>query len=180
MRILKIFIAALMLTTGVIYAQAAKAQDTHLQKATFAGGCFWCMQPVFDHTKGVISTLVGYTGGHVANPGYEDVSSGETGHAESIEITFDPNVVSYERLLTIFWHNIDPTAVNSQFVDYGTQYRSAIFYHNEEQRLIAEKSKAALAASGRFENKPIVTEIVPATTFYPAEEFIEDHWGKNN
>ena len=177
--------------------------NTHLEKATFAGGCFWCMQPFFDHTKGVISTVVGYTGGHTENPTYEEVSSGETGHAESIEITYDPKIVTYEKLLDLFWHNIDPTAVNSQFVDEGTQYRSAIFYHNDEQKRIAEQSKAALAASGRFD-KPIATEIVPATVFYPAEEyhqkyyekstanynmyhdhsgreeFIDEHWGKNN
>ena len=203
MRMLKHIIAALFLTASVAHAQGTSMNNTQLQKATFAGGCFWCMQPIFDHTKGVVSTLVGYTGGHTANPSYEDVSSGTTGHAESIEITYDPNQVTYEKLLNIYWHNIDPTAVNAQFVDEGTQYRSAIFYHNEEQKRIAEKSKADLAASGRFD-KPIVTEIVPASTFYPAEdyhqkyyekngfhynmyhnfsgreEFIKEHWGDNN
>ena len=203
MRMLKHIITVVFLTTSGAHAQGASMNNSHLQKATFAGGCFWCMQPFFDHTKGVISTVVGYTGGHTANPSYEEVSSGETGHAESIEINYDPAQVSYEKLLDLFWHNIDPTAVNSEFVDHGTQYRSAIFYHNEEQKRIAEKSKAELAASGRF-NKPIVTEIVPAITFYPAEEyhqkyyeksrdsynnyhdnsgreeFIEEHWGKDN
>jgi len=152
--------------------------DSHLEKATFAGGCFWCMQPFFDNTKGVKRTTVGYTGGQMPNPNYEEVSSGATGHAESIEIVFDPKVVSYERLLDIFWHNIDPTQVNGQFVDEGTQYRSAIFYHNDEQKHIAQQSKKALGLSGRF-NKPIVTEIVPATTFYPAEDYHQKYYLKS-
>ena len=149
-----------------------------LEKATFAGGCFWCMQPFFDNTKGVKKTTVGYTGGHVANPGYEDVSSGATGHAESIQIEFDPKEVSYEKLLDIYWHNIDPTHVNGQFSDEGTQYRTVIFYHSDEQKRIAEQSKKALAASGRF-HKPIVTEIVQASVFYPAEDYHQKYYLKS-
>jgi methionine-S-sulfoxide reductase len=153
-------------------------QDAHLEKATFAGGCFWCMQPFFDNTKGVKKTTVGYTGGHVANPSYEDVSSGTTGHAESIQVEFDPKEVSYEKLLDIYWHNIDPTQVNGQFVDEGTQYRTVIFYHSDEQKRIAEASKKALGLSGRFD-KPIATEIVPASTFYPAEDYHQKYYLKN-
>jgi len=152
--------------------------DTHLEKATFAGGCFWCMQPFFDNTKGVKKTTVGYAGGHETNPTYEDVSSGSTGHAEAIQIEFDPKEVSYEKLLDLYWHNIDPTQVNGQFVDEGTQYRTIIFYHSDEQKQIAERSKKALAASGRFD-KPIVTQILPATTFYPAEDYHQKYYLKS-
>ncbi len=150
-----------------------------LEKATFAGGCFWCMQPFLDHTKGVRSTVVGYTGGHTANPTYEEVSSGDTGHAEAIEITFDPKEVAYAHLLEVFFQNIDPTAVNSQFADHGTQYRTAVFYHGEAQKAAAEKAKADLAASGRFDG-PIATEIVEATTFYPAEEYHQKFYQKSS
>jgi len=173
------FVALLLAMTLLTPARGEDMQsNTHLEKATFAGGCFWCMQPFFDNTKGVIKTTVGYTGGQEVNPTYEDVSSGTTGHAESIEIVFDPKVVSYEKLLDLYWHNIDPTQVNGQFVDEGTQYRSAIFYHSDEQKRIAEESKKALGASGRFD-KPIVTEIVPATTFYPAEEYHQKYYLKS-
>ena len=149
-----------------------------MSKATFAGGCFWCMQPFFDRTKGVSKTLVGYIGGKTADPTYEQVSMGNTGHAEAIEITYNPAVVDYEKLLNIFWHNIDPTQENAQFVDHGTQYRSAIFYHDETQKKIAEESKAKLAVSGRFD-MPIVTEIVPATTFYAAEDYHQAYYKKS-
>ena len=152
--------------------------NTQWEKATFAGGCFWCMQPFFDNTKGVKKTTVGYTGGHEANPTYEEVSSGATGHIESIQIEFDPKVVSYEKLLDIYWHNIDPTQVNGQFVDEGSQYRTVIFYHNDGQKRSAEKSKQVLAASGRF-TKPIVTQIIPASTFYPAEDYHQKYYLKS-
>ena len=148
------------------------------ETATFAGGCFWCMQPTFNEFKGVISTKVGYTGGHTVNPTYEDVCTGTTGHAEGIEIIYDPVKVTYSELVEEFWHNIDPTSLNQQFADHGTQYRSAIFYHSAEQKRIAEASKAKLAASGKFK-KPIVTEIVPASTFYPAEDYHQDYYKKN-
>lgn len=140
-----------------------------LELATFAGGCFWCMQPPYDDLDGVITTTVGYCGGHTAQPSYQDVCSGSTGHAEAVQIEFDPNKVSYQQLLDVFWRNIDPTTVNRQFADSGDQYRTAIFYHSQEQKQQAEQSKQQLAASGRF-NAPIVTEIVPAATFYPAEQ----------
>ena len=147
--------------------------------ATFAGGCFWCMEPPFDNTEGVISTRVGYSGGEVANPTYHDVTSGETGHAEAIEIIFDPEIVSYADLLQILWHNIDPTVKNRQFADRGTQYRTAIFYHSEEQKKAAELSREELEKSGKFEN-PIVTEIVHASEFYEAEEYHQDYYLKNS
>ena len=141
MRSTVIILLAIMLFANTAYAKVEAAEPQHLEKATFAGGCFWCMQPFFDRTKGVKQTLVGYTGGQTLNPTYEQVSSGKTGHAESIEIVYDPTVVSYQQLLNIYWHNIDPTAKDQQFVDHGTQYRSAIFYHSEEQKRIAEDSK---------------------------------------
>jgi peptide-methionine (S)-S-oxide reductase len=149
-----------------------------LEKATFAGGCFWCMEPAFDKLPGVKSVISGYTGGQKLNPTYEEVSSGTTGHAESIEITYDPAVISYSKLLDVFWHNIDPTVKDRQFCDVGSQYRSAIFYHNEEQKRSAEASKKALEESKRFPG-PVYTEIVAATTFYPAEEYHQKYYQKN-
>jgi len=172
------FIAVIFLMAQIVSARGDDMKDTHLEKATFAGGCFWCMQPFFDHTKGVKKTTVGYTGGTTPNPTYEEVSSGASGHAEAIQVEFDPQEVSYEKILNIYWHNIDPTQVNGQFVDEGTQYRTVIFYHNEEQKRLAEKSKVALSASGRF-NKPIVTQILPASTFYLAEDYHQKYYQKS-
>ena len=149
-----------------------------LEQATFAGGCFWCMQPPFDKTPGVVSTTVGYTGGTKLHPTYEAVCSGTTGHAESIEVVYDPATVRYEKLLDVFWHQIDPTTPNQQFADKGNQYRSAIFYHNDAQQRLALASKKRLEASGKF-TKPIVTEIVPASTFYPAEAYHQKYYQKN-
>ncbi len=146
--------------------------------ATFAGGCFWCMEPPFEKLDGVLSTTVGYTGGHTVNPTYEQVSAGGTGHAESLQIVYDPRKISYERLLDIFWRNIDPIAPNGQFCDQGAQYRTAIFYHDETQRRLAEASKRRLEESKRFAH-PIATEIVPATEFYPAEEYHQKFHAKN-
>jgi peptide-methionine (S)-S-oxide reductase len=154
-----------------------KSGENKYETATFAGGCFWCMQPEFDGLEGVISTTVGYTGGHTKNPTYEEVSAGGTGHAESIQIVYDPSKISYAKLLEIFWHNIDPTVKDAQFCDHGHQYRSAIFYHNEEQKKLAEQSKEELINSGRF--KRVETEIVPASTFYPAEEYHQEYYKKN-
>jgi peptide methionine sulfoxide reductase msrA/msrB len=148
------------------------------QVATFAGGCFWCMEHPFDELPGVIKVVSGYSGGHKKNPTYEEVSSGVTGHAESVQITFDPSVISYKKLLDVFWMQIDPTDPGGQFVDRGNQYRSAIFYHNEEQKREAEASKEALEKSGRFEG-PIVTQIVQFTVFYPAEEYHQHYYKKN-
>jgi peptide-methionine (S)-S-oxide reductase len=148
------------------------------EKATFAGGCFWCMEPPFDELPGIISTTSGYTGGRTKNPTYEQVSSGDTGHAEAVEVVYDPATITYERLLDVFWKNIDPITPNRQFCDIGTQYRSAIYYHNEEQKRLAEASKKALEASRRFQ-QPIVTEIVAASSFYRAEEYHQDYYKKN-
>ena len=173
-----VLMALVLLSFSTMNAKADAVDAPHLEKATFAGGCFWCMQPFFDRTPGVKQTVVGYTGGHTVNPTYDEVSSGTTGHAESIEVTYDPAIVSYGKLLNIYWHNIDPTAVNGQFVDHGTQYRSAIFYHNEEQKRVAEESKKKLADSGRFD-KPIATEIVAASTFYPAEDYHQKYYQKS-
>lgn len=164
--------------TGGSMVRAQESSTTGLKKATFAGGCFWCMQPFFDRQKGVTQTVVGYTGGTVPNPTYEQVSSGTTGHAEAIQITYDPNLVNYERLLEIYWHNIDPTAKNQQFYDHGTQYRTVIFYHDDQQKAMAEDSKQKLAASGKFK-KPIAVEIQPASVFYPAEEYHQKYYKKS-
>jgi peptide-methionine (S)-S-oxide reductase len=155
-------------------AQQSEAPPTAL--ATFAGGCFWCVESDFDKVPGVISTTSGYTGGHPANPTYEQVSHGGTGHAEAVEIVYDPAKVSYEKLLDVFWHNIDPLAKNRQFCDHGDQYRSAIFYRDEKERSLAETSKAAVQA--RFK-QPIATEIVPAGPFYKAEDYHQDYYLKN-
>lgn len=146
--------------------------------ATFAGGCFWCMVKPFDQWPGIIKVVSGYTGGHVENPTYEMVKSQTTGHYEAVQITFDPEQFPYEKLLEIFWAQIDPTDDGGQFHDRGSSYRTAIFYHNEEQRVLAEASKKQLAESGRF-TKPIVTEILPASTFYEAEEYHQDYYKKN-
>lgn len=147
-------------------------------KATFAGGCFWCMQPPFDKLSGVISTSVGYIGGKTEYPTYEEVCAGSTGHAEALEITYDPSQISYTELLNVFWRNIDPTTPDAQFFDKGTQYRSAIFYHTDEQKTLAEKSKEKLENSGRYD-KPIVTEITPTSKFYRAEEYHQEYYKKN-
>ena len=140
------------------------------RKATFAAGCFWGVEATFRRVEGVVDTAVGYSGGHLENPTYEDVCTGKTGHAEVVQVIYDPKEVSYERLLEVFWGCHDPTTRNRQGPDVGTQYRSAIFYHTPEQRATAERSKAAQQRSGRFK-RPIVTEITPASTFYRAEEY---------
>lgn len=148
------------------------------QLATFAGGCFWCMVSPFDKMPGIIKVISGYTGGHVENPTYEEVCSDTTGHYEAVQITFDPTVFSYEQLVELFWRQIDPTDAGGQFGDRGQSYAPVIFYHDEEQRRVAEESKQRLDASGRFQ-KPIAVEILPAKTFYPAEEYHQDYYKKN-
>jgi len=155
-----------------------KAATVRQETATFAGGCFWCMESPFDKLPGVVSVTVGYTGGTLKNPTYEQVSAGGTGHAESVQIVFDPARISYDRLLQVYWHNIDPTAKDRQFCDHGHQYRSAIFYHNDEQRREALASRTALEKSKPFTGG-IVTEIVPAGPFYPAEEYHQHYYKKN-
>ena len=147
------------------------------QIATFAGGCFWCMQPAFDATAGVLSTVVGYTGGSLKNPCYEDICSGTSGHFEAIQVTFDPKKISYSALITVFWHQIDPTDSEGQFADKGPQYKTAIFYHSDEQKKDAEKAKRVLQESGQFK-KPIATLILPAMLFYPAEEEHQKYYQK--
>jgi methionine-S-sulfoxide reductase len=158
-------------------SKGSNMDNKEIEKATFAGGCFWCMQNPYDELKGVVSTTVGYTGGHVGNPTYEDVCAGNTGHAEAIEILYDPSQIAYAELLNVFWRNIDPTTLNRQFADVGTQYRTAIFYHSEEQKQSAESSKEEMERSGIYED-PIVTEITPASTFYKAEDYHQKYYEK--
>lgn len=161
---------------GVVMEKPVLHGDEEL--ATFAGGCFWCLQPPFDKMAGVLGTIVGYTGGNVPNPSYEAVSSGRTGHVEAIQILFDPKKVTYRQLVDEFFHNIDPTDNGGQFADRGSQYRTGIFYHSEAQRLEAEAAKRALQESGKFK-QPIVTPITAATDFYRAEEYHQAYYKKN-
>ena len=149
-----------------------------LEKATFAGGCFWCMVKPFDEQDGIENIISGYTGGHKENPTYKEVCSETTGHYEAVQITFNPSIYPYEKLLEVFWTQIDPTDASGQFNDRGDSYRTAIFYHTEEQKAAAEKSKQNLQNSGRF-SSPIVTEIIPASTFFPAEDYHQDYYKKN-
>ncbi|MFK2826796.1 peptide-methionine (S)-S-oxide reductase MsrA [Bacillus sp. B190/17] len=149
-----------------------------LEKATFAGGCFWCMVKPFDQWDGVHQVLSGYTGGHTANPTYEQVKAGATGHLEAVEIVYDPAVISYKTILDLYWQQIDPTDDGGQFQDRGDSYRTAIFYHTVEQEQLAQASKQELEESGKFQ-KPIVTRILPAAPFYPAEEYHQDFYKKN-
>lgn len=146
--------------------------------ATFAGGCFWCSESDLEKADGVFEVISGYTGGNEKNPTYDDVAHGRTGHYEAVQVIFDPDRISYEKLLSLFWKHIDPTDAGGQFVDRGRQYRTAIFYHDEQQRQQAETSKAELQASGRFAD-PVVTELLPLKTFYPAEEYHQDYHQKN-
>ena len=147
-------------------------------KATFGAGCFWHVEDLLAKTKGVKSTKVGYTGGQLPNPTYEEVCTDRTGHAEAVEVEFDPEEISFEELLDVFWNNHNPTTLNRQGPDVGIQYRSAIFYHDEKQKEIAEKSKQSLSESGKYDN-PVVTEIVPAPTFYDAEEYHQKYFKKH-
>lgn len=181
--------AATALAMSVCFAVSSTAQSpaaptatpavpAKTAKATFAGGCFWCVESDFDKVPGVISTTSGYIGGRVANPTYQQVSSKGTGHAEAVEIVYDPQKVSYERLVEYFWHTIDPTTKDRQFCDSGTPYRSAIFAQDAEQLKVAQSSKAALEKSKPFKD-PVVTEIALATQFYPAEDYHQDYYLKN-
>ena len=145
--------------------------------ATFAGGCFWCMEAAFEAVDGVAESISGYSGGIEVNPTYEDVSQGLTGHLEAVQVYYDSDIITYEELLDIFWRNIDPTDDGGQFVDRGTQYKTAVFYHDENQRTLAETSKQELEASGRFD-EPVVTQILEFTTFYEAEEYHQDYYKK--
>jgi peptide methionine sulfoxide reductase msrA/msrB len=186
MEFLKILLIALMvaavtiLTGNVSHTEAAAMTENNqnLEKATFAGGCFWCTESDFEKVDGVIEVISGYTGGQKENPTYKEVSSGVTGHVEAIQVIFDPAKVNYDRLLDVFWRHVDPTDPGGQFVDRGNQYRTAIFYHSEEQKNLAETSKARLNESGKFD-RPVVTEILPAGEFYEAEDYHQDYYKKS-
>jgi peptide-methionine (S)-S-oxide reductase len=170
-----VVLTLLLITGGTALADEPPAETA---LATFAGGCFWCMEPPFDKLDGVISTTSGYTGGSFQNPTYEEVSAGGTGHAEAVQVKYDPSRISYGQLLEVFWRNIDPTVEDRQFCDRGNQYRTAIFVHDETQRRAAEHSRSRLERTRPF-SEPIVTPIVPAGTFYPAEDYHQDYYEKN-
>src|SRR5947207_2652031 len=168
--------ALAVITVTGSYAQNSSPAKT--RTAIFAGGCFWCIQPAFDKAKGVIKTVVGYCGGTEPSPTYELVSSEKTGYRESIEVTYDPAKISYDQLLDIYWRQIDPTQADGQFTDIGPSYRAAVFYSNDGEKKLAQTSKEKLARSGKF-NKPIVTEILPALRFYPAEAYHQKYYQQN-
>jgi methionine-S-sulfoxide reductase len=177
-----VFGLIVLVSTGCAFAGSGNKivdpSDGDMEKATFAGGCFWCMEPPFDNLEGVLSTTSGYAGGKEKDPTYENVASGKTGHAEAIQVVYDPSRISYAELLGVFWRNIDPTQTDGQFVDRGRQYRTAIFYHSDVQRELAISSKKALEQSGKYDRE-IVTEILPAAEFYPAEDYHQDYYKKN-
>nr|WP_319407882.1 peptide-methionine (R)-S-oxide reductase MsrB [uncultured Desulfosarcina sp.] len=182
-------VAALVLIAIFFGYQQVRSMDEKMEKpmdkmvenersAVFAGGCFWCTESDFEKANGVIQVVSGYTGGRVENPTYKQVSAGGTGHVEAVKVIYEPDKISYRQLLDVFWHHVDPTDAGGQFVDRGDQYRSVIFYANDEERQIAEASKKALAASGRFD-RPIVTDILPLGPFYEAEDYHQDYYKKN-
>jgi len=177
MKTLKVLVLLLFVSCSSI--ESVRIMNNNYEKAYFAGGCFWCMEPPFEALEGVIEATSGYMGGTVENPTYEEVTTGETGHAEVVEILFDPEIVSYEELLEVFWRNIDPTALNYQFADVGSQYRTEIFTVGDEQNELAEQSKVALENSGKFD-KPIVTAISVAPEFYIAEDYHQDFYKKQS
>ena len=174
--ILSLFAVTVTISSADEAGVAAATNDTSV--ATFAGGCFWCMEGPFDKLEGVISTTSGYTGGHTENPTYKQTSTGRTGHTEAVQIVYNPEQVSYEKLLDVFWHNIDPTTADQQFCDQGSQYRSEIFYHNDKQKELAEASKTALINNKPF-SEPVVTQVTKASTFYAAEDYHQDYYKKN-
>ena len=172
-------IAALVMGALIVMSPGSSAHDrSQYAKATFAGGCFWCMEEVFEKVEGIVSVVSGYAGGQVDNPTYEEVSAGGTGHTESIEVTYDPSKVTYEDLLDVFWRNVDPTTPNAQFCDHGSQYRTAIFYHNETQKQLIDESRERIDVSKTFPES-IVTEVLPASAFYIAEDYHQDFYTKN-
>lgn len=179
-------ITTVLLSVGLLTAAFAQKpspstpskKSTRMEQATFGAGCFWCVEAVFQDLKGVEKVVSGYMGGRIANPTYKEVCSGLTGHAEVAQITYDPSVISFAELLEVFWKTHDPTTLNRQGADAGTQYRSAVFYHNEEQHRLAEEYKHKLDAAHAFPN-PIVTEIVPAVTFYAAEDYHQNYYNQN-
>jgi peptide-methionine (S)-S-oxide reductase len=167
-----------LIGTWNLQSTSKAGSEATLGKAYFAGGCFWCMEEAFEKIEGVLSATSGYMGGTVANPSYEDVSSGRTGHADSVEVVYDPAKVSYQKLLDAFWRNVDPITPNAQFCDHGSQYRSAIFFQTDEEKRASDTSKQAIEQSKRF-TEPIVTQIVMASQFYSAEEYHQDFYKKN-
>ena len=173
---LRFLAALLVISAAATGGAAAQSPPSGQAKATFAGGCFWCVEADFDKVPGVISTTSGYIGGKTVNPTYQDVSGGRTGHAEAVEIVYDPAKVSFEKLLDVFWHSIDPLVKDRQFCDVGSEYRTAIFVRGDEQKRLAEESKKAVAAKLQ---KPIETEIVAAGPFYKAEDYHQDYYLKN-
>jgi peptide-methionine (S)-S-oxide reductase len=178
---LGLLVVLMLATAGAAYGQSGKAAKTRpggTAIATFAGGCFWCMEPPYDKLPGVLSTTSGYMGGKTLNPTYEQVTTGTTGHAEVVQVEYDPRQVSFEKLLEVFWRNVDPTQADGQFCDIGSHYRTAIFYHTEDQRKLAENSKAALQKNKPFKGN-IVTEVAVAGPFYRAEEYHQDFYKKN-
>ena len=177
MSYLKTFLLLILISCSVTTKETNMSEG--YDKAYFAGGCFWCMEPPFEDLDGVIEATSGYMGGTVENPTYEEVTTGTTGHAEVVEILYDPKIISYEELLEVFWRNIDPTALNYQFADVGTQYRTEIFTVGETQKKLAEKSKEDLENSGKFD-RPIVTAISNAPKFYIAEEYHQDFYKKQS
>ena len=172
-------VLAIFLALGARVSDGAENSVSSTKTAIFAGGCFWCMQPPYDNAKGVVKTVVGYTGGSADDATYEKVSAHRTKHREAIEVTYNPTQISYEQLLEIFWHNINPTQSDGQFHDIGLSYQAAIFYQNDEEKKVADASKEQLAKSGKF-SRPIVTEILPAQPFYPAEEYHQKYYLKNS
>ncbi len=181
MKILAVRISYLLLLLAWLPATGGAETGpgaAHLETATFAGGCFWCMEPPFDKLDGVISTTSGYTGGDRKNPTYKEVSRGGTGHTEAVQILYDPKKVSYAKLLDVFWRNIDPTTKDGQFCDWGSQYRSEIFYHDAEQQKLAKRSKSELDENKPFK-EPVVTQLTRASVFYPAEDYHQDYYQKN-
>jgi len=187
---MKMFFIALFVIIAVLFGfrhvqstdgkmeKAASAPTEKTAEAVFAGGCFWCTEADFEKVNGVIEVISGYTGGQVPNPTYHQVSEGGTGHVEAVKVIYDPSKITYELLLQEFWRHVDPTDTGGQFVDRGSQYRSVIFYANDQERQLAEASKRELEASGRFD-KPIVTDILPLGPFYPAEDYHQDYYKKS-
>jgi peptide-methionine (S)-S-oxide reductase len=174
--VLSVLLVGGLLVFGRAYGDAVReVGGDELARATFAGGCFWCMEHPFDELEGVISTTVGYTGGHTKDPTYEEVSAGGTGHTEAVQIVYNPKKISYTKLLEVFWRNIDPLTKDKQFCDKGSQYRTGIFFHDENQKHLAEQSKKTLEESKRFQ-QPIVTETTPASEFYVAEEYHQGYY----
>ena len=173
-----LIVAIFLIGAWNVQTTSQAVADANFSKAYFAGGCFWCMEEAFEKVEGVLSATSGYMGGTVANPSYEEVSAGRTRHAESVEVVYDPARVSYQKLLDAFWHNVDPITPDAQFCDHGSQYRSVIFFQTDEEKRASDTSKQAIEQSKRFK-EPIVTQIVMASQFYPAEEYHQDFYKKN-